>query len=208
MPGTPRTDDVIDDEMLRDIEATPDAEPSPDDDDDLDFAPRRDDGWVAVPATELNVRPANGGTSAAVSLSVRPQKERVASVFEAHEVPAVARQRRSHRWARRLSGTIASALILMGVIGVGYYALEERIKAGPLSAAQRPFVVEAVGEWVVLNPSQNARVLSPDGAFRLRVGGRVYTLDGTRKVRVPADADAAIFVISAPTKVVVSLGDE
>lgn len=216
--GTPGTPD------LKNVAPEPEMEPEPapraatlredvvdaefEHDDALDIAPGagRAGSGPRVATADLNVRPredprADGGAATA-TLFVRPARESVVvSVPEIdYTTEMVDPPRRG--WMRGLGGTLVSAIVLIAIVAGTIWWLNAR-DALP-SRALSDFNVELADGWVSLPTEGRALVVSADGPFRLRVAGRVYSLDGNRAIQVPADASAAVRIVREPTTATIS----
>ncbi len=178
-------------------------------DDALDIAPGagRTGTGPRTATADLNVRPredprTGGGGGATATLFVRPARESVVvSVPEIdYTTEMVDPPRRG--WMRGIGGTLMSALVLIAIVAGTVWWLNAR-DALP-SRALGDFKVESADGWVSLPTEGRALVVSANGPFRLRVAGRVYSLDGNRAVQVPADASAAVRIVRAPTTATIS----
>ncbi|MEM9222458.1 MAG: hypothetical protein AAGB11_08650 [Pseudomonadota bacterium] len=155
----------------------------------------------------LNVRPADGasktGKAVGPSLSVRPDRgERtviVSAEAAARDIPRVKPRRRRSK-AASLMMTLLAALVLLGGVTVGVYAVRKDgdINVPGVSVAPLAQIVVAADGWVNLPAADHARVVRADGAFRLRLDGEVYTLTGEQAVRIPSEASASLRVVRAP----------
>ncbi|MEM8663134.1 MAG: hypothetical protein AAGF49_03295 [Pseudomonadota bacterium] len=100
---------------------------------------------------------------------------------------------------RALTGTLFSALILLGAVAIGAWWTGVNV-GGPASgpADQSVLTISAGDGWTAIPAAPEGLSVSSDGPFRLRVDGAVYSLAGGRTVRVPADTSAALRVVRGP----------
>lgn len=101
--------------------------------------------------------------------------------------------------ARNLAGTLALALILLLIAGgVGLWFAGQQRPAGPDGEFARALgsvtEVSSADGWVVLPKAGTPLVLSGTGPFRVRVDGTVYSMDGSRAVRLDRGPDSSVAV--------------
>lgn len=203
-PGTAGSDEAEAEDVEAeevDAEAVEVVDAAPDEAADLRPGAQR---HRSTGAASLDVRPSSagggygaGGTSA---LSVRPGREGSSIIVHHDEERALTvRPRRSV--ARGIAGTLVSALLLIAAVGAGVWwtgrgvELPSAIGLGQAEA----ITVEATDGWTALPSYESGMMVMADGPFRLRVAGKVYTLEGGRPVRVPPATDAAIRIVRSPT---------
>lgn len=205
----PPREDIVDAEFELDEETVDDA---------LHVAPGEErgrsfeawgtpEGGATARGADLNVRPREAtlkGASGASTLSVRPARESVAvTVSDIDDDEGPSRPRRS--MARKLGGTLFSAILLFGIVaGVGWWLNDRGMFSAPgAGPAADAVVVEAEDGWVDLPTGDGALVVEADGPFRLRVSGKVYSLSGDRPVQVPARVAAAVRIVRGPASATV-----
>ncbi|MEM8552289.1 MAG: hypothetical protein AAGF45_07885 [Pseudomonadota bacterium] len=156
-------------------------------------------------AGRLHVRPSGAASGARRQngTHLRATRDRAVVVADPPATAVVKKRRRSK--ARSLAGTFVLGVFLAATVtGVAWY-LGDRVGA-PLGgrAPALALSVSAEDGWVSLPREEGGLLIEADGPFRLRVNGDVYTLDGAKPVRVPAEVIAAVRIVRPPTRANVS----
>ena len=156
----------------------------------------------------LDVRPSEAAPRAAgsvASLSVRPGRESKSVVVHQAEADASPAVRPRRTMAKGLGRTLVVALVLIAAVGAGVWWTSQQVNvpaaiglAGPSATT-----VGAADGWVTLPTSDTGLTVTADGPFRLRVAGKVYTLDGSQPVRVPPGVATSVRIVRSPTSATV-----
>lgn len=142
-------------------------------------------------------------------LTVSPKRGSAAPLVAEPEPRAMVTTRRRKR-SGGIGATVVTALVLLGLVGAGAWWVNERGVTESLTSALVPaaatpeaLTVRFDQGWVTVPSDMGAVRVSGDGAFRVRVGGEVYTVQPTDTLRVGAAAGQSVAVraIRAPTTV-------